>query len=203
MVIFEHINTKKTVGLNYKVLFNFLKNSEEFNMLQEYPQNIESICLDYFLIRHPVLRVLSFYKNKLYDFYGFEFLSNEFITELSKLVKIDLFPYKIHNLEPAKEIYKKLRSKETFLEFIENLHIYKNLDPHLYPQTKYLDIISYKKIIRIETDLNLLKKDFPDLNFKIRVNKSNMKNITHYIDKNIEEKVRRQYNNDYVIGLYN
>ena len=203
MVIFEHINTKKTVGLNYKVLFNFFKNSEEFNILQEYPPNIKPICLDYFLMRHPVLKILSFYKNKLYNFYGFEFLSYKFIIELSKIIEIDLLPYKIHSPKLPPQICKKLRSEEMFFKFVQNLYIYKYLDPHLYPQSKYLNTISYKKIIRIETDLNLLKKDFTNLDFKIKANKSNMKDIKHFLNKKIEKEIYNQYHNDYIFGGYN
>ena len=201
MVIFEHIDTKKTIGLNYKVLHSFLNNSDQFIILKEY-QDIEPICVDYFLVRHPVIRILSFYKNKLYDFYGFQFLSDELVFELSKLIEIDLLPYKIWNLKPTKEIYKKLRSEDTFLKFVKNLHKYKHLDRHLYPQSKYLNVVSYKKIIRIETDLDVLKKDFTDLDFTLKVNSSKIIKIIDFLNNNIEQEIYNQYNNDYSVGGY-
>jgi hypothetical protein len=201
MVIFEHINTKKTVGLNYKVLHSFFQENKNFKLIHEYKEI--STIVDYFLIRHPALKLLSFYKNKLYDFYGFEFLSYKFIIELSKIIEIDLLPYKIHSPKLPPQICKKLRSEEMFFKFVQNLYIYKYLDPHLYPQSKYLNTISYKKIIRIETDLNLLKKDFTNLDFKIKANKSNMKDIKHFLNKKIEKEIYNQYHNDYIFGGYN
>lgn len=201
MIIFEHIDTKKTVGLNYKVLYSFFYNSNQFKVLKE-GGDIEPICIDYFLIRHPVIKTFSFYKNKLYDFYGFEFLSDELIFELSKLIEIDLLPHKIGKLKPSQEIYRKFRSKETFLKFAQNLYKYKDLDKHLYPQSKYLNIVSFKKLIRIEADLNLLKKDFANIDFQLKINASDRNQIIHFLNNNIEQEIYNQYNNDYIVGGY-
>jgi hypothetical protein len=203
MVIFEHINTKKTIGLTYKVLFTFFKNKEDkFTKLYEYSLKNGVINIDYFLVRHPVLKILSFYKNKLYDFYGFEFLSDQLVFELSKLTNIDLFPYKIKSPKLTKEIIKQIRSKETFRKFVQNLSVYKNLDPHLYPQTKYLDYIKYNKIIRIEKELFLLQKDFIDINFEQKEHTSKSKIIIPYLDEDIIQEIYKQYTNDYIIGGY-
>jgi hypothetical protein len=203
MVIFEHINTKKTVGLNYKVLYTFFKSKEDkFIKLYEYSLREEVINIDYFLVRHPILKILSFYKNKLYNFHGFEYLSNDLVSKLSELINIDLFPHKINRPKPTKEIFEQIRSKETFKRFIQNLYIYKNIDKHLYPQTKYLDNIKYKKIIRIEKELFLLKKDFIDINFEQKEHTSKSKTILTYLDKEIIQEIHKQYTNDYIIGGY-
>jgi hypothetical protein len=203
MVIFEHIDTKKTVGLNYKVLFIFFKKKDDkFIKLYEYSLREEVINIDYFLVRHPILRILSFYKNKLYSFYGFEFISDELVFELSKLINLDLFPLKIKDRKPTKEIFEQIRSKETFKRFVQNLSVYKNLDPHLYPQTKYLDNIKYNKIIRIEKELFLLQKDFIDINFEQKENTSKSQTIISYLDKDIKQEIYKQYTNDYIIGGY-
>jgi hypothetical protein len=203
MVIFEHIDTKKTVGLNYKVLCIFFKSKEDkFIKLYEYSLRDEVINIDYFLVRHPVLKILSFYKNKLYNFHGFEYLSNDLVLKLSELINIDLFPCKIKGPKPTKEIFKQIRSKETFRKFVQNLSVYKNLDPHLYPQTKYLDNIKYNKIIRIEKELFLLQKDFIDINFKQKEHTSKSKTIIPYLDKDITQEIYKQYTNDYIIGGY-
>jgi hypothetical protein len=203
MVIFEHIDTKKTVGLNYKVLFTFFdKKQDQFKKICEYSEKCEKTSIDYFLIRHPVLKILSFYKNKIYHFYGFKYLTNELIFELSKLIKINLFPYKINESQPTKQILNRLQSKDTFRKFVGNLSLYQTLDPHLYSQTKTLDIISYGKVIRIEKELSLLRKNFTDVNFEKRehVSKSNM--IISYLDKPIIEEIYNQYTKDYIIGNY-
>jgi hypothetical protein len=201
MVIFEHINTKKTVGLNYKVLHSFFQENKNFKIIHEYKEI--STIVDYFLIRHPALKLLSFYKNKLYDFYGFNFLSDEFVAELSELIQINLFTYQINRIKPTKEIYEKFRSKETFSKFVQNLNLYKTLDRHLYPQTKYLNDIKYNKIIKIEKEIGLLTNVFPDINFKLKINTSNLETIAHFLNKNLEDEIHKEYNMDYIVGKYN
>lgn len=203
MVIFKHIDTKKTVGLNYKVLYSFFLKSDKFILLQKYPEEISPIFLEYFLIRHPLLKLISFYKNKLYDFYGFEFLSDELVEELSKLLETDLFLYKIKGPKVPKHLFEKIRSENFFLKFVENLSIYKHIDPHLYPQTKILNIFNYNKIIRVEKEISTLQIDFPDVDFKIKHNKSNYsEKVINFLNKNIEQEIYNQYNSDYIIGKY-
>jgi hypothetical protein len=98
--------------------------------------------------------------------------------------------------------YKKFRDEKAFETFIDNLDSLKLLDHHISPQINSLNFFNCEHIIKIESDLENLKKDFPCLDLEKKYNKSNSDRLISFLNKELESKIYEIYKEDYSLGEY-
>ena len=137
MLLYKHAETQKIIGTNYYVYAN------ELNTKYFYPVN-QAEKIDYFLIRHPF--------DRLVDTYLFEI----------KLAPRD-FRYTQSQIPIAKALKHKSPfelSNTTLEEVILNLNKILSYNyPIFEQQTKNIDFLNVEKIIKTESDLEILSLD--------------------------------------------
>lgn len=165
MNVFEHIATKKNLATNYKVMFTFFRNNENFKpicsgtFLRTHNMRVSAELM---VFRNPFSKFVSFYADKIAKG-NCHWLADEFRSRLR-----DIFGLKIDKETDWVEAHKKI-TPSALAESLPSL-IYS--EPHLYPQNYCLRWIEPKRKIRMENEMHVLENAFGDTDFSEKKNAS-------------------------------